>query len=340
MIRRPHDSLRDLQRRLRQRTPPPRPAAPWRDTAPERTVAGWLAELDIVAVAQYPLTPTLAVDFAVPAARLWIEVQGTWYHGDPATCPPDRLNHSQRRKRVQDAALQRLATRWGWRLLELWEADLTADPAGCRQRLAVHLGLAPWESLQATLRRRVTLPDGRRLEVAHGDLTSETTAAIVNAANARLAHGGGVAGAIVRRGGAVVQQESDAWMRQHGPLAAGEVALTGAGALPCRAVIHVVGPVWQGGQPTAPAALAAVAGAALDRAAREGFDSLSLPALGAGRGGFPLEQSATILVQAALAHLAAHPASSLRLIRLTDLAAPAVAAFLAAFDRRLGPPTP
>ncbi len=75
------------------------------------------------------------------------------------------------------------------------------------------------------------LPGGQALQLIHGDLTEEHVDAIVNAANAQLQHGGGVAGAIVRRGGSLIQDESDAWVRTHGPLTHETPALTGAGRL-------------------------------------------------------------------------------------------------------------
>src|SRR5687768_13562063 len=91
-----------------------------------------------------------------------------------------------------------------------------------------------------------TLPTGQTLVLEHGDLTESDADAIVNAANSQLLHGGGVAGAIVRRGGPSIQAESDAWVDQHGPATHTRPGLTGAGTLPARAIIHAVGPVWHG----------------------------------------------------------------------------------------------
>ena len=77
-------------------------------------------------------------------------------------------------------------------------------------------------------------PSCQTLQLVQGDLTAETTDAIVNAANQSLQHGAGVAGAILRRGGAVIQQESDAWVREHGLVSHTAAAWTSGGALPCR----------------------------------------------------------------------------------------------------------
>ncbi len=104
-------------------------------------------------------------------------------------------------------------------------------------------------------------PCGRgAVEVVVGDLTAQAVDAIVNAANTSLIHGGGVAGAIVRRGGEVIQRESDAVA----PVEVGGAAVTGAGRLPCRAVIHAVGPVW--GEGDEEAKLRAAVRSALQRA--------------------------------------------------------------------------
>ena len=84
----------------------------------------------------------------------------------------------------------------------------------------------------------------RTLRLVQGDITERDTDAIVNAANSFLQHGGGVAGAISRRGGLVIQRESDAWVSEHGPVSHAEPAVTWGGSLPCRYVIHAVGPVW------------------------------------------------------------------------------------------------
>src|SRR5512147_2528060 len=96
--------------------------------------------------------------------------------------------------------------------------------------------------------QEAVLPSGKRIQIVQGDITAESVDAIVNAANRHLQHGGGVAGAIVRKGGAGIQAESDAWVRAHGPVPYGEPAYTAAGRLPCRFVIHAVGPVWGEGQ--------------------------------------------------------------------------------------------
>lgn len=80
--------------------------------------------------------------------------------------------------------------------------------------------------------------NNRTLRLVQGDVTERNVDAIVNAANSNLQHGGGVAGAILRKGGQIIQQESN----KIGHVSVGSSAVTGAGELPCKAVIHAVGP--------------------------------------------------------------------------------------------------
>src|SRR5690554_4215588 len=157
-----------------------------------------------------------------------------------------------------------------------------------------------------------TLPSGQTVALEHGDLTEAAVDAIVNAANERLAHGGGVAGAIVRRGGPEIQAESHAWVRQHGPASHDRPALTGAGRLPARAVIHAVGPVWRGGQRGEPEHLRQAYASALALAHDQGFASVAFPSISTGIFGFPVEQGARIALKAVLDFFAAHPDSPVR----------------------------
>src|SRR5512139_167540 len=160
-----------------------------------------------------------------------------------------------------------------------------------------------------------TLTKGRRLEIAQGDLTEEPLDAIVNAANAHLQHGGGVAGAIVRKGGYQIQEESNAWVRKYGPVSHAQPAYTSAGRLPCRYVIHAVGPVW--GEGDEDARLAAAVSGSLAVASRLGLRSIALPAISTGIFGFPKDRAARIILASILGYLRGNPESSLTQVRLT-----------------------
>jgi putative ATPase len=177
-----------------------------------------------------------------------------------------------------------------------------------------------------------TLPTGQTISLEQGDLTETQVDAIVNAANVHLAHGGGLAGAIVRRGGRVIQDESDAWVARNGPAGHSRPALTGAGALPARAVIHAVGPVWRGGQQGEAEALRAAYAAALELAEAEGFRSVAFASISTGIFGYPVRPAAAIAVRAVFDFCAAQPASTLRDIRFIILDAPTVAVFRAELE--------
>ncbi len=182
--------------------------------------------------------------------------------------------------------------------------------------------------------QEVELAGGRRLQLVQGDLTAEPVDAIVNAANSRLQHGGGVAGAILRRGGQEIQDESDAWVRQHGPVSPSEPAYTGAGRLPARYVIHAAGPVWGEGQEDEK--LASAVTGALRLADRLGLASLALPAISTGIFGFPKEQAARVILKALRGYFEAHPDSGLRQVRLTLFDAAAVEIFRQALSAEAG----
>ena len=179
-----------------------------------------------------------------------------------------------------------------------------------------------------------TLPTGQVLVLEHGDLTAAPVDAIVNAANSSLSHGGGVAAAIVRRGGRIIQDESDAWVRQHGPAGHDRPALTSGGALPARAVIHAVGPIWRGGGQGEPEALRAAYTSALELAQAQGFASIAFPSISTGIFGFPVAQGAAIALQAALDFCAAQPSAPPREIRFVLIDQATLEVFRVEFERR------
>jgi O-acetyl-ADP-ribose deacetylase (regulator of RNase III) len=144
------------------------------------------------------------------------------------------------------------------------------------------------------------------LELVQGDITEMDVDGIVNAANERLAHGGGVAGVISRRGGPSIQSESDAWVRQHGRVRTGSAAITSGGRLEAggnlRFVIHAVGPVYDGTPRSAELLVSAVR-AALLMADEHDLKSIALPAISTGIFGYPMEEAARVMLQAAIAYL-------------------------------------
>ena len=135
------------------------------------------------------------------------------------------------------------------------------------------------------------------IEVREADVTKLDVDAVANAANTELIHGGGVAGAIVRAGGRVIQDESD----RKAPIGLGEAVETGAGELPSRWVIHAA--TMNLGGPTSAAIIRSATASTLRKADELGAKSLALVAFGTGVGGFPLEEAAAIEVEEVRRHL-------------------------------------
>ncbi len=183
-----------------------------------------------------------------------------------------------------------------------------------------------------TVLRQHTFPGGQILQLVQGDLTQETVDAIVNAANAHLQHGGGVAGAIVRRGGMEIQRQSDEWVRRHGPVSHAEPAYTGAGSLPCKYVIHAVGPVW--GEGDEDKKLAEAIAGSLRLADHLKLTSIAFPAISTGIFGYPKERAAGIIYQTIQEYFENQPVSSLKQVRLTLFDQPTIQAFSRVWEQR------
>lgn len=146
------------------------------------------------------------------------------------------------------------------------------------------------------------------LRLVMGDITGRDVDAIVNAANSHLQHGGGVAGAIVRKGGQVIQDESD----RIGFVPVGNAALTTAGKLPAKFVIHTVGP--RMGEGDEDNKLKSAALSTMNLAAEKGLKSISMPAVSSGIFGFPKDRCARILVGEAGKFFMEHPDSPLEVV--------------------------
>jgi O-acetyl-ADP-ribose deacetylase (regulator of RNase III) len=140
-----------------------------------------------------------------------------------------------------------------------------------------------------------------RIDLVSGDITEQATDAIVNAANSTLLGGGGVDGAIHRVGGPEILEacrklRATEW---RDGLPAGEAVLTTAGRLPCRYVIHAVGPVWNGGTRNEAATLASCYRRSLAAAKVQGLSSIAFPSISTGAYGYPKELAAPIALGAA-----------------------------------------
>ncbi|HEY1420162.1 MAG TPA: macro domain-containing protein [Candidatus Dormibacteraeota bacterium] len=127
--------------------------------------------------------------------------------------------------------------------------------------------------------------------IINGDLVEQEVDAIVNAANSELMLGGGVAGAIRRRGGPTIQAECDA----HPPVRVGEAAITGGGELPARYVLHAAS-MRLGGRTTRPA-LASSMDSVFRLARENGVKTIAIPAVGSGIAGFPMDECARVMAE-------------------------------------------
>jgi len=152
--------------------------------------------------------------------------------------------------------------------------------------------------------------------------------AIVNAANSSLMGGGGVDGAIHRAGGPEILAECRRIVEEHGPLPAGEAVITTAGRLPCRQVIHTVGPRWRGGTRGEAETLASCYRSSLRLAREHGLRSLAFPSIATGAYGFPVAQAARVALAAARAELETAP--GLELVRWVLFSDADLAAYQAA----------
>jgi O-acetyl-ADP-ribose deacetylase len=171
-----------------------------------------------------------------------------------------------------------------------------------------------------------TLSSGQTLQIVQGDITIEEVDTIVNAANEDLQHGGGVAWAISKRGGATVQQESDEWIRAHGPVTHAHPAWTSGGLLPARFIIHAVGPVWGDGDEDKN--LSDAVTGSLRVADELKCKSISMPAISTGIFGFPKDRAAGIIFESVRNYLGANGNSGIGLVRLVLFDQTTIDAFL------------
>lgn len=162
--------------------------------------------------------------------------------------------------------------------------------------------------------RQFVLDSGKTIQIRFGDITREHVDAIVNAANAYLQHGGGVAGVISLNGGPIIQEESDQWIENHGPVQHDSPAYTSGGKLSCMYVIHTVGPVW--GEGDEDRKLAGAISGSLAMGDQLAISSIALPAISTGVFRFPLKRAAKIIIEEIRDYFSQHPESSLEQARI------------------------
>jgi O-acetyl-ADP-ribose deacetylase (regulator of RNase III) len=160
------------------------------------------------------------------------------------------------------------------------------------------------------------------LRLVRGDITEQHVDAIVNAANSSLLGGGGVDGAIHRRGGPAILAACRALRQEHYPkgLPTGYAVATTAGELPAQMVVHTVGPVWSGGQQGEPERLAQAYYNSLACCLEHGLRTVAFPSISTGAYGFPFERAAPIALQTVRTYALAHPQAfdAIRFVLFTD----------------------
>ena len=160
-----------------------------------------------------------------------------------------------------------------------------------------------------------TTKEGKIITLVKGDITEIPVDVIVNASNADLKHIGGVALAIANKGGSVIQEESDRQTRREGKLSDGDaIMMKEVGKLPCKRLIHAVGPKWNGGYSQEEAFLKRVCLESLKLA--RNYKTVSFPAISSGVFGFPINKCATCMVKAFMEYSKADPMSSLHEITI------------------------
>ena len=135
------------------------------------------------------------------------------------------------------------------------------------------------------------------IHLVQGDITEFAADAIVNAANTRLAPGGGVCGAIHAAGGPDIARECAQWVRERGPVPTGGAAITAGGRLPVRYVIHAVGPVWHGGSAGEAGLLASAYRASIELADSHELETIAFPSISTGIFGYPVERAAPVALR-------------------------------------------
>ncbi|XP_023932274.1 poly [ADP-ribose] polymerase 14-like, partial [Lingula anatina] len=170
------------------------------------------------------------------------------------------------------------------------------------------------------VRSQVVHSSGKKFLVCKGDMSKYPVDVVVNAANDRLEHTGGLAGALLKAGGKTIQEESKKFLESHewSRLLEGQIAWTGPGKLPCKLIIHGVVPLWEGDKAGKERLLKAVVYKAFEKANQDGFKSIAFPAISSGTFGYPVDKSTRAIVEAADMSCRENPGSSLKEIHFVD----------------------
>ncbi|MCJ7737485.1 MAG: macro domain-containing protein [Anaerolineae bacterium] len=171
------------------------------------------------------------------------------------------------------------------------------------------------------------------VELIEGDITELATDAIVNAANGHLAHGGGLAGIISRKGGPAIQRESSQWVQTYGIVPTGSAAITSGGRLNAKHVIHTVGPVYHGvNHPDG--LLSDAVQSALQMADMNQLRTVALPAISTGIFGYPMADASEVIIRTIIEYL--HGETNLQQVTLCLYGQRAFDIFRAEMEAQIG----
>ena len=179
-----------------------------------------------------------------------------------------------------------------------------------------------------------TTREGKIITLVKGDITEIPVDVIVNASNADLKHIGGVALAIANKGGSIIQEESNRYTRREGKLSDGDaIMMKEVGELPCKRLIHAVGPRWNSGLSKEEAFLRRACLEALKLA--RSFKTVSFPAISSGVFGFPINKCATCMLRAFMEYSTNDALSSLHEITIVVRDQSAISAFISEMSKHL-----
>ena len=168
-----------------------------------------------------------------------------------------------------------------------------------------------------------------KLRIIQGDITRQSTDAIVNAANSSLMGGGGVDGAIHRAGGPAILDECKQIVARQGRLPTGKAVMTTGGNLKAKYVIHTVGPIWHGGNSGEPELLASAYHESLKLATENNLNSIAFPSISTGAYGYPVNQASKVAIDAVITFLS-QSTTSLREVVLVLFDAQTLGAYTSA----------
>ena len=157
-----------------------------------------------------------------------------------------------------------------------------------------------------------------RLTLVRGDIITQDTEAIVNAANSSLLGGGGVDGAIHRAGGPQILEECKRIRAKQGGCPTGEAVVTTGGLLKAKYVIHTVGPIWRGGNENEEELLVNAYRSSLTLAKEKGIRSVSFPSISTGAYGYPIQAACRVALSTVQDFLMEHDFEEVRFVLFSD----------------------